>query len=110
MSTANLEPRSMILEEFTPLVGQDFLVDAAPAEIVIMLVEAYPLPANALAERPPFLLIFRSAADIILLSGTYAMKAAGKVAQFGPDLIHLSPTNAPPRDTSGGRFYQAVFN
>jgi hypothetical protein len=106
MSTTDIAPRMMILAEFLPLVEQEFLLDATPDEITITLTEAYPLRPNAIADRPPFMLIFRSAADIVLLTGLYVMKAKN----FGPDLIHISQTMAPPGDKSGCNFYQATFN
>jgi hypothetical protein len=100
------EPRSMVLTEFADLVGQPFRVDTSPEELEIDLVEAKPLRDQRMADRPPFLLVFRSAPDAMLLAGTYVMKARG----FGPDLIYISPTVAPPGDRSGHHFYQAVFN
>lgn len=99
-------PRSMVLDEFIPLVSQPFTVDATPAEISIILVEAKPLKPNDYAERPPFLLIFSSAPDVMLVAGHYAMAAKG----FGPDLIYIAQTNPPPGDKSGRHYYQAVFN
>lgn len=106
MSLGQPEPRSMVLAEFAHLVGQPFRIDTSPEELEIELVEAKPLRDIGIADRPPFILIFRSAPDAFLMSGTYVMKAKG----FGPDLIHINPTNPPPGPRTGHHFYQAVFN
>lgn len=106
MSIDQPEPRSMVLSEFAPLVGHNFRVNTSPDELEIDLVEAKAMQPNSMAERPPFLLIFRSSPDAVLMAGSYVMKAKG----FGPDLIYISQTNPPPGDRSGHHFYQAVFN
>jgi hypothetical protein len=106
MSTTDVSPRMMVLAEFLPLIGQEFLLDATPDEIAITLTEAYPLRPNASADRPPFMLIFRSSADIVLLTGLYRMRTKN----FGPDLIHITQTSAPAREKPGFNYYQATFS
>ncbi len=98
-------PRSMLLEEFLPLVGREFRVDCSPAEVPVVLEEAYPLRDSGLADRPPFMLIFRSSPGALLLTGGYAMQCGG----WGPELIHISQIMAPAK-TEPGHYYQAVFN
>ena len=95
----------MILDEFTSLVGHDFTVDCIPDPITVRLTEASSLRPNGATGRPPFILVFRSDPDVLLLAGSYRMQAEG----FGPDLIHLSDM-APPPNAEAGYSYQAVFN
>jgi hypothetical protein len=102
---ADLLPRPMTIGEFTPMVGQNLLADCSPAQVELKLVSAKPLPNLAQIERPPFLLIFRTVPEILLVTGTYAMKCG----EWGPDLIYIEQTASPdPKDE--GHFYQAVFN
>lgn len=98
-------PRPIHLAEFTPLVGQALLADCDPRPVSLHLVEASPLVNRARLERPPFILIFRSAPDAVLTTGTYVVRGAG----FGPDLIHLAQILRPPSGEPG-HYYQAVFN
>lgn len=98
-------PRSLHLEEFTPLVGQALLADCDPRPVMLHLVEALPLVDRAGLARPPFLLILRSAPDAVLVSGSYVLRGDG----FGPDRIDLAQI-APPVASAPGHYYQAVFN
>ena len=95
----------MVLDEFLPYVGREFLADGAPATVALTLVEAKSLPDTGVADRPPFNLLFRSTPDILLVSGIYALQTGG----FGPNAVYISPIIAPPR-SEPGYYYQAVFN
>jgi hypothetical protein len=105
MSTSDIAPRPMFLHEFTPMVGHSLLADCNPAPVEIKLVDARPLTNHARLERPPFLLVFRTPPEILLVAGIYAMKCG----EWGPDLIYIEQMNSPdPKDN--GHFYQAIFN
>lgn len=98
-------PRTMLLEEFAPLVGRIILADCNPRPAELTLVEATPLRHQIEGARSPFIAIFRSSPQVLLVSGNYVMHAAG----FGPDLIYISQVAAPLGATEG-HYYQAVFN
>jgi hypothetical protein len=105
MSNADLIPRPMTLDEFTPMVGQNLLADCNPKPVELKLVSAEPLRHLAPVERAPFILIFRTPPEVLLVTGIYAMRCG----EWGPDLIYIERTMAPdPKDD--GCFYQAVFN
>jgi hypothetical protein len=98
-------PRPIALEEFAPLVGKDMLADCTPKPIELVLVEAHPLRPSAFSSRQPFVLVFRSRPEILLVSGNYVMRCGA----FGPDLIYISQIAQPPGGQLGN-YYQAVFN
>jgi len=98
-------PRPIFLEELTPLVGRTLTADCEPRSVALELVEASPLRNHAKLDRPPFILIFRSEPDAMLMPGGYVMRGPG----FGPDVIHITEIAA-PRTGSPGHYYQAVFN
>jgi len=105
MSTSDILPRPIALDEFMPMVGQTLLADCSPTPVEIKLVSATPLPNLSGVERHPFLLIFRTPPEVLLLTGIYAMKCG----EWGPDLIYIEETMSPdPKDD--GHFYQATFN
>ena len=95
----------MFLEEFTPLVGREMLVDCNPTTATLTLIEASAMRQQAFNGRQPFVLIFRSAPDVLLLTGNYAMRCGA----FGPDVIHISQIAQLPGGQLGN-YYQAVFN
>lgn len=99
------DPRPIHLAEFTPLVGGTLMADCDPQPVPLHLVEASPLTDHAKLDRPPFILILRSAPDAMLMSGTYVMRGSG----FGPDLIDIGQI-ARPNSGAPGHYYQAVFN
>jgi hypothetical protein len=105
MSESEIAFRPMLIEEFTPLVGRAFSADCEPKSVDIQLVEASPLRANAMAPRPPFILIFYTSPEVALVEGAYVLRCG----QWGPDLISIWPTMAPPNGEPG-HYYQAVFN
>jgi hypothetical protein len=95
----------MVLEEFTPLVGRAFKADCEPNSIELTLVEASPLRDHALADRPPFILIFHTPPEVLLVDGIYVLRCG----RWGPDNISLGSCLAPPNGQAG-YYYQAVFN
>jgi hypothetical protein len=105
MPSTEIAFRSMILEEFLPLVGKAFVADCQPNEVEITLVEASPLRDHGLADRPPFILIFYSPPEYMLGDGTYVLRCGG----WGPERISIWST-LPPAKTQPGYYYQAVFN
>jgi hypothetical protein len=106
MSTETLLHRPMFIEEFAPLLGQTLYADCEPRPAPLKLVEVRALPAHAVIERLPFILIFHTTPEIFLVSGSYALRCG----EFGPALVHISPTLAPLHDKLPGQYYQAVFN
>jgi hypothetical protein len=96
----------MEFHEFEPLVGQVFLADCNPRPAELELVEARPVRLSGAVPRPQFTLIFRSAPSVFLVAGIYAMRCG----LFGPELIYIEPTLAPPAASDGGQYYQAAFN
>lgn len=95
----------MWLEEFTPLVGRTILADCTPTPVSLTLIEAVSSRHPGNTDRPSFSLLFRSAPDALLVSGAYAIRCGN----FGPEVIHLSPT-LQPRGAEPGYYYQAIFN
>jgi|HubBroStandDraft_1064217.scaffolds.fasta_scaffold393231_2 hypothetical protein len=95
----------MTIGEFAPMVGQTLLADCSPKPVEITLVSAQPLTNYAGLERPPFVLVFRTPPEVLLVMGTYAMRCG----EWGPDLIYIEQMSSPtPGDTA--HYYQAVFN
>jgi hypothetical protein len=95
----------MYLDEFRPLVGQTLLADCNPAPVELVLTEARPVPNYAKLDRHPFILIFRTPPQIVLVAGAYALKCG----DWGPALIHIEQI-ASPDLKDNGHFYQAIFN
>lgn len=105
MSDSEPAFRPMLLEEFVPLIGHVFAADCEPNTVEVRLVEANPLRPNAIAPRPPFILIFYTPPEVFLVEGSYILRCG----KWGPDRISISPTIAPP-DGDAGYYFQAVFN
>jgi hypothetical protein len=105
MSDQNIAPRPMTIDEFVPLVGQILLADCNPKPAELVLMEARPLIDRGLTSRPPFQLIFRSAPEIQLVAGVYAMRRG----EWGPELVYIEQM-ASLGFKEPGRYYQAVFN
>ena len=95
----------MTIDEFLPMLGRNVLADCSPQPVELKLVEVRPLPNHARIDRPPFILIFRTPPEVMLVMGTYAMKCG----EWGPDLIYIEPVAAPDIKDKG-HFYQAIFN
>ncbi|HVR91343.1 MAG TPA: hypothetical protein VHG29_09660 [Novosphingobium sp.] len=98
-------PRNLFLTEFQALVGQDLLADCDPEPVALRLVEATPLRSGSADERAPFILVFRSGPEQLLVDGAYTMRNG----TFDPASIFLS-SMTPPRDAEAGYYYQAIFN
>ncbi|MGC1304800.1 MAG: hypothetical protein WA840_20720 [Caulobacteraceae bacterium] len=94
--------RVLTAEDFEPWVGRPFAVETEPEPVSIQLLSVDRRPASRFAIRPPFKLVFRSAADVLLIDGLYRMKCD----RCGPHEIFLGPILSPP----GQRLYEAVFN
>ena len=99
-------PRPMTIDEFTPLVGQEFEVDCTPATAIIRLVEATPLRDLGISDRPPFILVFRSAPEMMLIDGLYTLRSGS----FGPAAIGIGSMVAPIGGAPGHYYYQSIFN
>ncbi|HEX4848134.1 MAG TPA: hypothetical protein VFV30_08315 [Novosphingobium sp.] len=105
MADDDILHRPMVLDEFLPLVGRQFLANCDPAEVELTLVEASPLKDRGVTDRPPFILVFHTPPEAMLVEGSYVMRCGG----WGPDRISIWPT-MPPRPAEPGYYYQAVFN
>lgn len=98
-------PRTMILDEFLPHVGQAFVANCNPKPVALTLIEASPLRQFGPTDRPPFILVFYTPPETMLVSGSYEMRCGN----FGPDLITINDM-IPPARAQAGYYYQAVFN
>ena len=105
MERPSLLPRPMQIEEFTPLVGRTLVADCDPRAAELTLVEASPLRHGIEGNRPPFILIFRSSPDVLLVAGSYTIRAE----EFDPAIIEIAQISPPPA-SSEGHYYQAIFN
>lgn len=105
MADPEILPRPMVLEEFAPLVGSAFIAHCDPDEVELALIEATALKDRGVTDRPPFILIFRTPPEVMLVEGSYVMRCG----PWGPDRISIWPTIAPHR-AEPGYYYQAVFN
>ncbi|WP_430438757.1 DUF6916 family protein [Methylosinus trichosporium] len=105
MSIHDIAPRPMTLDEFVPMIGQILLADCNPSPAALELVSAKPLTNHGLTARPPFHLVFRSAPEVLLLPGVYAMRCG----EWGPDAIYIEQMASLGFDAPG-HYYQAVFN
>lgn len=100
------EAPAMLLQayHFTPFVGRQWLVDAQPKPITIQLDQVDNVRGGMPGGRDPFVLVFSTPWDTLLIEGHYPMRP-------GPDAeavsIHLIPTQTPPGPR---RNYHAVFN
>lgn len=95
----------LTIDDFLPHVGKQFRADCTPAEVDIKLVEASPLTDRQLSARVPFLLVFHTPPERLLMSGIYTMQCAG----FGPVQVQIGDM-LPPNGSAPGYYYQAVFN
>ena len=98
-------PRAMVLEEFAPLIGEEFSFDCTPAPIKLRLIEAEPLVDRGDVARPPFILVFHSGAEALLLDGLYTVRHE----KLAPTAIAIGSLMVPPT-AEPGHYYQAVFN
>lgn len=105
MTSPQILPRPMTMNEFAPLVGQTLLVDCNPRMAELKLVAMNPLRDRGVVNRPPFELLFRSDPMVQLVAGIYNMR----LGEWGPAAIYIEPMARHPQDEPGC-YYQAVFN
>jgi hypothetical protein len=101
----DLSQRILKLDDFIPYVGQLFEANCDPAPVAIRLVEASPLADYGASERAPFILIFHTPPETLLMSGHYQLRTAS----FPLSPVYLSDMLA-PLGGEPGYYYQAVFN
>ncbi len=95
----------MVLEDFTDKVGEEFSVDLAPADpIMLTLDQAEALPARfgPPGGRPPFALTFRGVPDPILPQGVYCLRQV--------DGADLELFIVPVARTEAATTYRVTFN
>jgi hypothetical protein len=89
---------------FTPFVGRQWLVSAQPKDITLQLDEVDNLRGGMPGGRDPFVLIFSTPWDTLLVEGHYLMRPGHDAEAVS---IHLIPTQTAPGPR---RSYHAVFN
>jgi Domain of unknown function (DUF6916) len=90
--------------DFEPHVGRIFVVDAQPKPLEIRLEKIVVQPDHyTVVTRQPFMLIFTSPWNALLMSAMYRMQPDGG----RPVEIFLIPTQTAPGER---RYYHAVFN
>ncbi len=108
--TGSITPKKLVFEDFEPLKGKVFVAECEPAPLTITLADAQLLRQGrgfrVDADRPPFVLIFHTAPEVLLAPAIYEMTAEG----FGPEPIYLEQTSPPESGALDGFYYQAVFN
>jgi hypothetical protein len=102
-----ISPSSSMLtiDQFLPMVGYHFLADCDPAPVEIKLLDASPLKDRGTDGRAPFILIFHTPPETLLVAGGYLMRCG----KFGPEQIFINDM-IPPLNAEAGYYYQAVFN
>jgi hypothetical protein len=94
----------LTVADFEPHVGKVFLVEAHPKPLEIRLEKIVRRPDDAvLVTRQPFMLIFTSPWNALLLEAYYRMQPDGG----RPVEMFLIPTESAPGER---RYYHAVFN
>jgi hypothetical protein len=94
----------LTIDDFAAHVGETFAVETTPQPVGIVLEAIDTGPGEAWMARQPFVLVFSSPWEVLLVEAQYLVKPAG----IGPGMtLHLMPINTPP---GGRRRYQAVFN
>lgn len=94
----------LTIDDFAAHVGETFVVETTPRPVAIVLEAIDTGPGDSRAARQPFILVFSSPWEVLLIEAQYLLKPAG----IGPGVtLHLMPINTPP---GGRRQYQAVFN
>lgn len=97
--------RTLVLADFTTHVGQQFEANCDPKPVGIRLVSATPLTNSAGAARDPFILIFHTPPETMLVAGAYDLERSG----FARAQVQIHEM-LPPQDAQPGYYYQAVFN
>ena len=101
-----LKSPPMLLQayHFTPFTGRQWLVDAQPKAISIQLDQVDNVRGGPAGGRDPFVLIFSTPWDTLLVEGHYLMRPGADAEAVS---IHLIPTQTGP---GARRLYHAVFN
>lgn len=96
------------LEQFTPLIGEAFVVQTAHGPIELTLVEARAGARRGLPEqlRTPLSLIFDGPDSIVLSHDTYRVHHAA----IGEQLLNIVPVMGPPGAALHLPQYQVLFN
>lgn len=102
--TVQSPPMLLQAYHFTPFTGRQWLVDAQPKAITIQLDAVDNARGGLPGGRDPFVLVFSTPWDTLLIEGHYMMRP-GQDAEAVP--IHLIPTQTGP---GARRLYHAVFN
>jgi len=89
--------------DFEPYVGKIFVVDAQPKPLEIRLEKILRQPHDPAVARQPFVLIFTSPWNALLVDAMYSMQPNGG----RPVQLVLIPTQTGPGER---RYYHAVFN
>jgi hypothetical protein len=89
--------------DFEPHVGKTFLVDAQPKPVEIRLEKIAHGRFDTGLTRNPFMLIFTSPWNVLLVAAVYRMQPN----DGGPIEMFLVPTQTAPGPQ---RYYHAVFN
>ena len=100
-------PSSLVLLTaplFRAFVGRDWLVDTQPAPVKIKLDAVDDLKGGMPGGRDPFILIFSTPWDTLLVEGQYLMRPGDDAEAVE---VHLIPTQTAPGPR---RLYHAVFN
>ncbi|RYY15332.1 MAG: hypothetical protein EON55_06570 [Alphaproteobacteria bacterium] len=90
-------------DDFAPWVGRSVRLATVPAPVEITLLRIDRSQRLLNAFREPFVLIFESPEDVLLLDETYAMDCG----RNGPHAIYISQLHPRPGQP---RRYQAVFS
>lgn len=94
----------LTIDDFTPHVGESYLVDAHPQPIPLRLDEVLADLGEAWMERQPFILLFSTPWEALLVEGLYRLTRGPGAT---PVELHIMPINAPPGPR---RIYQSVMN
>src|SRR5262245_14271809 len=93
----------LTVADFEPHVGKIFVVDAHPKPLEIRLEKIVRQSHGVVVTRQPFMLIFTSPWNALLLEAFYRMQVDGG----RPVEMVLVPTQSAPGER---RYYHAVFN
>lgn len=93
----------LTVDDFLPYVGATYLVQATPKPLEIRLEQVQRQPGEPWMVREPFVLVFSSPFNALLLEARYRAQPPGGV----PVEIYLIPTQTAPSDR---RYYHVVIN
>lgn len=97
---------AMLLQayHFTPFVGRQWRVDTQPQPITIQLDAVDNVRGGMPGGRDPFVLVFSTPWDTLLVEGHYLMRPGDDAEAVE---VHIIPTQTAPGPR---RLYHAVFN